>query len=671
MRRFCSTFGLSVLVVGVFLTGGARAGTLFDQTNLIGLPTVAPPVQYTFTAATAQALTVTLTDLKQPAAFQSVEIAVTLGDTLVGSATVDATGTAVVAVPAASGNYGLRVAGLPDATQGIGTFGVCVAPASTNTACIASDSFSNSIITPTTASTTASSSLTANFTSTVAGTYTVTITDDQFPAALQMLSGGISNGSTPVNTTPFALGTNTITLSAGTVYTLILGAVADSTTSAGLYGVHIVDPNSNAVFDRTTPVGKLPAATLVNNPSAQALNVALTDFAYPAALSNLGVAITVGSVDLGQLTAAGTLSNIEAPSGQLFVWQYAVAASEGVYSLDITGPAASGSTTGATVYSNVEAVNPTGTASTGTYAFAVTLPSAGNYQLTATDFQFPSSLQTLSATVAQNGAVLTENSTGVFTAAAGVAIVLVTAEPPQSGNGVFDVNVSDTNTPATTYLDQTQAVGGTFTTQPITVTTSTAGGYTVTLADLGFPTPLPDFANLAVVVSQGSTVLGKIYGSGNFPVSVTAGTYELTFVATPGTSNYGLYSINISSAAAPTVTFTASASSVTTDQPVELTWSTTNATACTAAGASSWTGTEPLTGTASVVVSTDLTLTLTCTGPGGSTTQTVNVTATAAASSGHGGGGSFDVLWLTGMAALFGAGKLRRRPRRDLDRLPA
>ena len=648
MRRLSANLVLSVMLLGAL--GGARASTLFDQTNLIGLPTVAPPAQYTFTAATAEALTVTLSDLKLPAAFQSLQIAVTLGDALVGSATVDSTGTATVAVPAAAGNYGLRVVGLPNAADGIGNFGVCVAPASNNTACIAADSFSSSIITPTTASTTASSSLTANFTSTTAGTYTVTITDDQFPAALQMLSGGIAQGSTPVNTTAFTLGANTVTLAAGTVYTLILGAVADSTTSAGLYSVHVTGPSGAAVFDRTAPVGTLPAATIVNNPAAAAsLSVKLTDYEYPAALAGLGVAVTAGSVDLGQLTAAGTVATGAAPAGPLYVWQYAVdGAQEGVYGLTI----ASGSST---LYSNVQAVNPTGAAATGSYAFAVTLPAAGNYQLTATDFQFPSSLASLSATVAQNGVVLPENSSGVFTAVAGVAIVLVSAQAPQSGNGVFDVHVQNTDSPATVYLDQTQAIGGTFNTQTLPV--QSAGGYVVTLADLAFP---GSFGNLAVVLSQGSTVLGKIYGSGTFPVSVTPGSYVLTFVATPGTSNYGLYSINISSAPAPVVTFTASAASVTTDQPVQLTWSATNATACTAAGATSWTGTEPLTGTASVVVSADLTLTLACTGPGGSTTQTVKVAATPAASSG-GGGGALDFAALLGLAGLFAAGARRRR----------
>jgi hypothetical protein len=652
MRRFAAKLLLNALILGVCATGAARAATIFDQTNVVGLPTVAPPVQNTFTATTAQALTVTLTDLKQPAAFQTLQIAVTLGDTLVGSGTIDATGTATVAVPAATGTYGLRVVGTPNATQGIGTFGVCVAPASNNTACIAADSFSASIITPTTASTTASSALNANFTSTIAGTYTVTITDDDFPVALQTLSGGISLGSVAINTNPFTLGTNTITLAAASsVYTLILGAVADSTTSAGLYGVHITDPTGAAVFDRTVPVGTLPAPTVITNATAEpAISLTLTDFQYPAPLAGLGAAVTMGSVLLGDLTAAGTSADFPGPAGTLDLWVYAVpGAEQGVYSLTLGN-------TATTLYSTTKAVNLPSSESPTSYAYVVTIPAAGNYQLVATDFAFPSALQTLTATIAQNATVLTENSTGVFVAAPGPAVVLVNATPPQSGNGTFNVTVQNTDTPATVLLDQTQAVGGVFNTQTLTV--STAGGYEATLTDLGFPA---NFSNLALILSQGSQVFGKIYGSGTFPATLTAGAYVLTFVATPGTSDYGLYSINIASAPAPVVTFTASATSVTTDQPVQLTWSSTGATACTASGATSWSGSEALSGTASVVVSADLTLTLTCTGPGGSTAQTVKVTATTATTAGHGGGGSLDGVWVAGLTALLGLGWRRRR----------
>ena len=151
--RAAATFLLMVTSFCAGLAGAVRADTLLDQTNAVGLPTVAPPSQFSFTETTAEALTVTLTDLGEPAAFQkaSLQIAVTLNDALVGSAIVDSTGTAPVAVPAATGTYTLHVVGTPDATQGFGSFGVCVAPTTSPTACITADSYSDTLTTPTTA----------------------------------------------------------------------------------------------------------------------------------------------------------------------------------------------------------------------------------------------------------------------------------------------------------------------------------------------------------------------------------------------------------------------------------------------------------------------------------------------------------------------------------------
>src|SRR5580698_2396385 len=126
MHRLLATLASSALLIGLSVGSGARADTLLDQTNIVGLPALATPSQHAFTDMTAEALTVTLTDFQTPAAFTSLQIAVTLGDALVGSATVDATHTATVALPAAAGNYTLYVVGAPDSVQQFGSFGVCV-----------------------------------------------------------------------------------------------------------------------------------------------------------------------------------------------------------------------------------------------------------------------------------------------------------------------------------------------------------------------------------------------------------------------------------------------------------------------------------------------------------------------------------------------------------------
>jgi hypothetical protein len=647
--------------VAQLLTAAAQADVLLDETNLVGLPTVAQPSEYAFTATTAQAFTVTLTDFQTPA-FVSLQIAVTLGDAVVGTpASVDPSShTATVAVPAAAGDYVLHVIGTPDATQGFGSFGVCVAPAGSATNCIAAYSFAGNIQTPM-VSTPATSTLNTSFTTTAAGgTYTVTLTDDAFPAALQLLSAGIFQGATPLSTNIGAGTPTQVSLAAGTSYSLLVAATADATLQAGLYGVKITDPNGTAVFDRSLPVGLLPTSTSVHNPSAQGLNLILTDFAYPSALAGLGVAVTQGSDSLAQLTASGTLNNFMAPAGNIDVWQYAAAGAQpGAYSLSL-------SSSTATLLSTTQVINPAGV-STQSYAFAVNLPSAGSYNLVVNDFQFPTSLQSLTATVAQNGTVLQQNSNGDFTAKAGYVIVVVNAVPPASGNGIFGVTVQTSGATPQILLDETQALGGVFTER--TINLGTSGDYDVTLTDLAFPAA---FQNLAVAVSRGSVVYGKIYGGGTFTLPGTPGQYVLTFVATPNsagmpsTQNYGMYSIRMASSV-PTVTFTAAQSSVTVGQPVQLTWSSKDASSCTASGGTNWSGNQPITGSTAIVINSTETLTLTCTGSGGSAAQSVTVTATPAPAKSSGGGGGADRTLLTLLAALMLLSVWRQR--RDLATL--
>jgi hypothetical protein len=651
MSRTLMKFLAAAIALAPSLLQAQQGAVLLDQVNLVGLPTVAHPSQFSFTAATAQALTVTLTDFQVPAAFTSLQVAVTVGNTLVGSASVNpSTHTATLPVPAAAGNYTLNVIGTPaivaPSTQGSGSFGVCVAPASNATSCIAADSFSGNIQTPSTTPT-GTSTLNTAFTSTVAGNYTVTLTDDAFPAALTLVQAAIFQGATPIQTgilagtitTPV---TTSVTLpAANTSYQLLVAATANASVQAGLYGILITDPNGNTVFNSTQPVGTLPAATIVDNTSTQGLNLTLTDFAYPAALAGVAVAITEGSASLAQLTAQGSLSNVMAPAGSISIWQYGLAGTQpGVYSVNLSSTTASTS-----LFSTAKVVNPAGVTGQ-SYAFAVNLPSAGTYTLITNDFQFPLALQSISATVAQNGAVLTQSSANSFMAAAGYVVVVADAVPPQNGNGIFGVTVETSGSTPQILLDQTQAVGGVFSTNTVTVPTS--GSYAVTLTDLEFPAA---FDNLAVVLSSGSQVLGKIYGGGTFSVAATPGPYVLTFVATPNsaatnsqgaaiTPNYGLYSVAMATSA-PTVKFSASAASVPAGQTVELTWSSTNATSCTAGGASGWTGSEMTSGSTAVIINANVTLTLTCTGAGGSASQSVMVATTAATSS-SGGGGAVD-----------------------------
>ena len=433
-------------------------------------------------------------------------------------------------------------------------------------------------------------------------------------------------------------------------YSLLVLATADAAMQAGLYSIQITDPQGVVIFARTLPVGQLPSSTIVSNATAQPLNLTLTDLGYPTALSAVGVAVTSGAAAYGQLTASRTTTTAIVPKGNLEIWQYAVAGSQpGAYALTLAGSSV-------TLFSTTKVVNPGNASAATSFAFVATLPAAGTYSLAVTDFQFPGQLGSLSYTVAQNGTVIPLNSNNDFTApAAGTVIVVADATPAQNTIGIFGVTLSTTGASPTALLDQTQAVGGVFSSR--TINLGSSGKYNVTLADLEFPTI---FSTLSVIVTQNGSTLGKIYAQGgkeSFPIDATPGQYVVTFVATPGAQNYGLYSLNMSSAP-PTVTLSAKPTSVPAGQSVQVSWTATGATSCTGSGTAAFSGSEPLSSTGiAVAIPATATLTLTCTGPGGSTTSApVTVTATTAVST-SGGGGALDLLTLL-MFAMFAAARI-------------
>ncbi|HEY2686502.1 MAG TPA: hypothetical protein VGI93_23525 [Steroidobacteraceae bacterium] len=651
MRKYVSAVIFTTLL-GAFQLPSVHADVLVADATVATTKGDPAPAEYSFTTTASEVLTLTLTDIQEPAAFTSLSVAVTLNDTLVGSATVDATHKATVAIPAAVGTYTVHVVGAPDSTQGFGSFGACVTRNSDPTprTCIAADSYSGNIEIPNTPSSTPTSQVSTQFTSTTAGTYTVTLSDDAFPVALGTLSGLISNGATQTVITAGA--PMQVTLTAGTQYQLLLFAQTNATVMAGLYGIKVVDPAGAVLFDRSEPVGSIAPVTEITNPKAQALTLKLQDYGYPSALSGLGAAVTLGSTPLAVQNAAGTIAIASAAAGTLELWTYAEPGSQpGVYGLSLASSSS-------TLYSTTQVLNPTAT-TTSTFAFVVQLPAAGQYNLAVSDFQFPGALQSLSSTIELGGTVLTVSSSGDFTTTqGGTAIVEVQAQAVPSGTGIFSVAVQSGGSSPTLLLDQTQGVGGVFTQRIINF--GNAGQYDLTLTDLNFPQA---FTTLAVVLSQGNQVLGKVYDSGStgtFSFKLTPGQYVLSYVTEPGTQTgslplgYGLYGTRISSTP-PTVTFSASSASVQANDTDTLTWSSTNAASCTASGGTGWSGAEATSGSLAVVVSQTETLTLACTGPGGSVTQTVTITATAPPSKSSGGGGGelgIDALALLALVTL-------------------
>lgn len=102
--------------------------------------------------------------------------------------------------------------------------------------------------------------------------------------------------------------------------------------------------------------------------------------------------------------------------------------------------------------------------------------------------------------------------------------------------------------------------------------------------------------------------------------------------STNSSTNNSTNSTATSSLAATTVSLSVNPTLVASGQAATLTWSSTNATSCTASGA--WSGDEPIFGSASTggLAAATNTFTLTCIGPGGTASQSTIVTASASGS---------------------------------------
>lgn len=620
------------------------ADPLPPQTQLVAVSGAPPASQETFTIAAVASgsvqpdLVVTFTDLQTPAPLSAASVIVTQGASIVGTTALAAAATtATLALPAAVGLYTLRVIGTPGAV-GYGIFTVCVAPKATPTACIADASLSGNITVQSAAADPTLTTFSATLTVTTPGSYTFTYTDERFPVALNSAnppSLALFQGANLISV-PLPASPATLTLSPGT-YTLLGIAQADPAAMAGLFGVSVSGPAGVSLLNTAYPIGTLGAASAVSNSNAQTLKLTVADFAFPTALGSASAMVTAGATSLGTATASGGASSFSAPAGPLQVWSFGAAATgAGTYEVDLTSPAAS----------LLQAAFGVSSAGSFAYAFVSQALVAGVYQATANDFEFPAALTAVQFAVAQNGAVLKQAiSVGSlqFTAAAGSVVLLVDATPSANGNGLVDVNVQTSGASPQLEFDHLQLVmttPGGFTSQAINLGIS--GTFNVSLNDLMFPA---QFQNLALIGTSAGTVLGSVYGAGTFPITATPGNYQFTIVAIPAVNQqYGLYGIQIVDAP-PTVTLTASPTSVAAGGATTLSWKTTNATSCTASGGT-FTGSETTgSGSTSVAVSATTAYTLTCTGPGGSASQSVTVTVTpATAKSGGGGGIGLNVL---------------------------
>jgi hypothetical protein len=130
-----------------------------------------------------------------------------------------------------------------------------------------------------------------------------------------------------------------------------------------------------------------------------------------------------------------------------------------------------------------------------------------------------------------------------------------------------------------------------------------------------------NISDLAILAAHYGTKTGATWSMGDFNGDGAVNIEDLSILA----AHWG------ETQPGPTISFSASPTSVTSGSSSTLTWSTTNATSCTASGA--WSGTKATSGSASTsALTTTSSYGLSCSGPGGTTSATAVVTVTASTS---------------------------------------
>ena len=622
----------------------AQAPLFTEVRTLAGGTQPIDPIEKTLTIQTAGQYDVVLTDLQQPAALAAVRLAVTNGTTVVLTATAPGT----FHFDATPGTYVVRVVGALDTGKSSGAVGVQVKATTGGQVALEFVSLLQlqaGVIPPDTRV------FETDISIATAGDYEVALTDLQLPAALAQLRVAVTVAGGSLAVTLDNPGVATFTATPGTYHLTAIGQ-ADSALEAGLFSVRVRSVATGAVLlsdvEPVANVTKIGDAAL----GSGARTLTLSDLAFPIALTRSAVVVEQNGQAIARLAAPGT-TTFTSPGGTCEVFAVAVPATPpgvGSYGVDIrpSGGAAEFSTV-------LTAGDAAGT--TPAYSFLIDVPSAGSYQLKLADFQFPTAFASLSVAAVQDGVLAgTASSAGPLnlTLAAGKVFVVVAAQTQPGAAALFGLTLAPAGSAATMF-ETTQGVGRSFSSRKITI--ATAGSYDASVVDVGFPV---NFIDLAAVVTRGADRFGSIINGGTFSfTAATAGDYIVSFLAAPAPvqagakQNAGTYGISVApTPPPPTVSLTASATTVVKGQTVTLTWSSQNATSCTASR--DWAGTKAVSGNeTTAALQAPVTYTLECANAGGAkASASVSIDVTAAAENKKGGGGALDELLLALLLAV-------------------
>jgi len=651
---------LSALLLSCAAATTVSAAVLVNEAHLVTAnDSVAStmPAEKVFDVIAAGDYTLTLTDVGKQAtganAFTSLSVVIYQGSQFVKQLKVPlASASNSVTVTLGVGQYRAQVLGT--------TFGASLYSLTINNSTVTPLSMAGAI---TAASSTNStddfSKLDVSLNLVSGHSYSITLQDIAFPAALDSLQSTVISDGTNLQC-PLTATSTDCTFVAGSTNKLVALASKSPVAVAGMYRIKIIDVTSNIVtLASVYPVGAMPAPVAIPLPKTTSYQLLTTDIGTPDPLNSLQVLLLQDSNVLANQNATGmpaaSVFNASAGSANLYVIGSATS-NGGIYATQILQ-------NGVSVYSKATVITPSAAPTQTGYYFNATLPAAGNYVLSLSDLNFPQSFSKLTANVTQAGAsvgsMTAAGTLSINNAAAGAVQVFVIATPNASGQGLFGLTLNATGS-TNKLISLTQGVGGSFVTIPVTV--ATAGSYKLSVTDMQAPQQL---GQLLVAVTRDTQFVGEVIGSATVNVDATPGDYVFNVIANPAAganASFGIYGIAFGNA--PSINFTASATSVTSSSNVTLNWSSTDAASCSATDA--WSGIKSASGSESFgPVLTDSKLTLTCAGITGSVSKSVTVQVKAAGSEAppakSGGGGALQWWMLGALLMLVGSRRLFRQ----------
>ena len=342
-----------------------------------------------------------------------------------------------------------------------------------------------------------------------------------------------------------------------------LGALALATPA--LAGAQTLLSQVKLIANPSVAAATVPTAQTFTITQAGSYTVTLTDLQTPLPLASLQLAVasaTATAVQLSTTTTTSTASQSVTLQPGAYTEQVLASAAAnslgGSFSVqvtDSTGAAVPVTPVGGTSSSSafVGAVGPpaTSTSSASVLQTQFTVSSAGTYQLTLTDLGFPAALLQGSVDIAlwnlnapttllidQTGQTISPTGSAFQPSAAlsaGTYDLIVIAQAGQGAQGgLYTATVSGAS--GTAYASAV-AVGNLV---PVQFTISAPQNLTLTVADLGSPSPL---GSLQTILVEGGAVLQPASPAGTYPITAApAGTAQLFVSAQPGAAGEGSYS---------------------------------------------------------------------------------------------------------------------------------